>query len=468
VALAYAGRDVEVFFVVDKTLQRSYGNDRELRQEIDYVISEVTSFYDTLNLGIKIYKRDLEFLNRDMGYTTDANVILDNFRKWLKNGRKFETLKYDMAILLTGHDLTDGGDSVVAGLAGVSTVCTQNAAGIAEMRKSYFATSTVAHEMAHILGSRHDRDPNPGYIMASVGSPSAANRWSFSYESKNYIRNHIKNKNCFKDKSYSSKYITGVKIPSKLRNPNAICKRLHGSSSGLGCNTNTKGGDSVCSSIMCKSGGRNCQGVQAYDGMTCGNRKSCKKGRCVSDYSAPAVPDNCPFGDADTVYLGGRDMSCPSVVSQHGKHQCEQGWMKKKCCVTCAGGGSGGSNNNGNGNGGGSTGCARDRSYSCRYYTASRSFCRRNGAVCCKLCAGYRKKRDVDLAEDIGPDVATEVDAILMADSDVIVSDIMAEDVDSDMTVPDVMAEDVDPIDMAASYKVEEIGARGISKDGAP
>merc|ERR1719309_679086 len=475
------------------------------------MISEVTSYYDTLNLGIKIYKRGLEFLNRDVAYTSDAGTILNNFKRWLDDGRKHETLKYDMAILLTGYDLTRGGSNGNAGLADLRRVCDKGA-GIAEMRKSYFAASTVAHEMAHILGADHDHDARPGYIMAPSGGPGSKNRWSFSSTSRNYISNYInqvvKRNNCFNEKSRSSKYVTGIKIPNNLRNPSNICKRIYGAQSALGC-SDGKGGDKVCKSICCsKPRSGSCDCTMTFDGMTCGNKKSCKKGRCVHDSSAPSVPDNCPYGDAPSVNMNNKVQSCQSVINTFGKGICTRSsYIGGRCCSTCAGGGNGGGNNNGNGNGGGnnngngngggnnnggtSPGCVdhnarltvngrgpytcsslfrswNSRVYcysfgktccasckrfetsiaSCKYgdkYTAcssyrpSRRFCARNKRACCKTCAGYRKRRNVDFAEDESPQNVTVIDiADMAADVDVI------EMADNDVTAPDV-----DVIEMA-------------------
>ncbi|XP_045201968.2 uncharacterized protein LOC123555384 [Mercenaria mercenaria] len=93
--------------------------------------------------------------------------------------------------------------------------------------------------------------------------------------------------------------------------------------------------DAVCSDLQCHDPNRDnwCLSTRADDHTSCGYHKWCKNGVCVHDSSAPAVPDNCPWGDQKGVAV--YSMTCDDLKQPQNHWRCYDDFASKVCCAAC-------------------------------------------------------------------------------------------------------------------------------------
>lgn len=238
----------------------------------------------------------------------DIDKVLNDFAYWLyQNDRSAP--RYDVSALISNTDMkmkdSNGQwSSGVAGLAYMSAACLNDTwrgrylgSSVTEDLEGYFdGVFSVAHELAHNLGSPHDGDPgaedcpwSQGYLMSYEGW-GTKNKFYFSPCSLNLMKNYIDSNEgrCTKtDQSTSEIPIsndnTGDRfdmtamcrkktgqsnaVPDPDTDPNQLCKNLK-------CRYPTPGKPAGWYSIMTLN-------QPPRDNASCGNGGKCKDGDCV-------------------------------------------------------------------------------------------------------------------------------------------------------------------------------------------
>ncbi|XP_033728950.1 zinc metalloproteinase-disintegrin VMP-II-like [Pecten maximus] len=287
----------------------------------------------------------------------DSSEVLNNFTAWERQA--LLNCSYDHAMLFSRYDFTATVNGVVsdsnAGLAWLSAACRTFKQSITEYSFDTSMNGVAAHELGHNLGADHDQDGNAclsnnKYIMApSLGQgPSSArdNPWKFSTCSVTYFENYIatldsSNNNCLLTLSdtHNSTALSPYdqEIPGQVTSADKQCVRLEGAGSHLCRELYSSGFSSMCYSMWCRKSNSNvCGGYTAATGTTCGNRKWCYQGYCVSNSTAPAVSDSCPYGDnPGVVYTAGNDTyTCATLFTSFGFNNCPT--FYSSCCDTCS------------------------------------------------------------------------------------------------------------------------------------
>ncbi|KAL3205004.1 hypothetical protein MRX96_041115 [Rhipicephalus microplus] len=156
---------------------------------------------------------------------------------------------HDAVYLATALDMRMKQDNTVVGLANFASACRKSAVGEGEdMPHTYNGVNTMAHELAHTLGSPHDETPEcpwaKGYLMSYVDG--GLNKFKLSPCSEKSIRRYVQ---------YLSE--EEGKSPQK-RVPTAKCS----------------------AAIRASLGGPPCRTYPMLDGMQCAHGKTCKRGIC--------------------------------------------------------------------------------------------------------------------------------------------------------------------------------------------
>ncbi|CAF3531154.1 unnamed protein product [Rotaria sp. Silwood1] len=161
-------KHVEVLVAYDQSI-KEFHSDADIQSYILTLFSYVSHLYSDASIGnnIKIWLVKLVDLGQDITdyikYSDDAADILGRFCKWQKDYHTPGT--YDAAVLLTrtplcnkrAKNVTDSKCDTL-GLTELGTMCNYTS-NCAVVRDNGFATAfTIAHEIAHLFGIRHDND----------------------------------------------------------------------------------------------------------------------------------------------------------------------------------------------------------------------------------------------------------------------------------------------------------------------
>ncbi|XP_077493540.1 venom metalloproteinase antarease-like TserMP_B isoform X2 [Amblyomma americanum] len=114
------------------------------------------------------------------------HLTLENIPKKLNHAIRHYYKETDLTMTLTARELIDSsGGTFVAGYAMVGEACTIHKVGITEDNPgTYSGIETLAHEIAHVLGAKHDGDPPIYHIPNHPGAYSCP-----SYEG--YIMSYV-------------------------------------------------------------------------------------------------------------------------------------------------------------------------------------------------------------------------------------------------------------------------------------
>ncbi|XP_069107601.1 A disintegrin and metalloproteinase with thrombospondin motifs 6-like [Argopecten irradians] len=284
------------------------------------------------------------------GYGVNINNVLTNFRNWERSTLGLPD--HDHAMLFTKYDFFDGTDNGVAGLAYLDGICSSNKQSVVEDLFDFGMMTIAAHEVGHSLSADHDGVGNAcpfegGYIMAATSTiqtgDTATNPWKFSTCSVSSFQNQINllnfaGQNCLASLStnFNATALTPYdqQIPGQIYDADEQCRRIVGDNSYMCRGFYYQDYSSICSRMYCsKADGTNfcSEHVPAY-GTSCGNKKWCMSGACVSNTSAPSVSDTCPFGDQEGIVSSGH--TCASVVALNQYNCNSTGWYSY-CCNTC-------------------------------------------------------------------------------------------------------------------------------------
>ncbi|XP_041374976.1 A disintegrin and metalloproteinase with thrombospondin motifs 7-like isoform X2 [Gigantopelta aegis] len=299
-----------------------------------------------------IWKSSYSYTRRGKAKNVIASeVALDNFYRWCQKQTSLPS--FDHALLITGYDLMQNGDTTKSGRAYLGTICTAESVSIVENDFSSEIIQISAHELGHSLGAKHDGEFNrchdvDGFLMASVQEINSTNRWSFSSCSVEYIQTKLyylkrKGNNCLQrtDHTISSSPIGGggggYMSLGQLYTPDEHCQLIEGKDSYF-CRdfySNAADYSHICFNMWCHVADykRNiCNNYEGSDGYICGNKKICRKGACVFDKDVPAVLDFCPQGDQPGIIWN--NYTCAELV-RHEPEMCYDRNTRVRCCQSC-------------------------------------------------------------------------------------------------------------------------------------
>jgi len=297
----------------------------------------------------------------------NAKTALTAISKYAYTERSRTGEDYAIMMVMTDFDMCSPRSSgtcerSTAGLAYVGTACSKyqfsktSKTGIAEDHGVYDGIKTVAHEMGHLLGMKHDGDGpassgapgarscswNDNYIMGQTSF--VENQFSWSSCSVNQLRwLAVQSKaSCLLDKPRSTRYSNLNILPGKDVDLDNQCKVLYGPSSAVGCRKPgiNSGNDKLCLGLMCKVGGTRCSSsTAAAEGSYCGPQRYCRRGKCVCDPTAPlpTAPPRDPSCSSDNSRILINGKSCVALLSaSNGLDSCDSNLVKQYCCVSKA------------------------------------------------------------------------------------------------------------------------------------
>ncbi|XP_075531722.1 venom metalloproteinase antarease-like TtrivMP_A [Dermacentor variabilis] len=292
---------VELHIISDSVHNKDFKNNEELIAYLAVMTNAVNLRYlDMRNPRINFIlvgltrSKDDPFAVHKGGYLS-APGTLDGLRDYNKKGKIPGNA--DLVYLVTGQDLArdDNGkmDGGVSGLAHVGAVCTDHFVGEGEdTAKIYTGTRTMAHELAHILGSPHDgssKDPecswSQGYLMSYVDG--GLKKYQLSPCSQDKIRTTFKKLKleCIEVKAKQNYQKDHKKFPGQTVREEFFCRKVlkHSKRSPKKLSVR-KVPEFIrkCKIDCClmANGRYSCRRVGMPAGMACDRGKTCKRGVC--------------------------------------------------------------------------------------------------------------------------------------------------------------------------------------------
>ncbi|VDI42692.1 Hypothetical predicted protein [Mytilus galloprovincialis] len=324
--------------------------------------------------------------------TLDSGTTLAAFQNWIQT-QGSGIPAHDHAMLFTRHDITLLDSSNATGYAYLGAMCTDQSVSIVEEDFNFISQTIAAHELAHSLSAVHDELDNTCLsarhnIMAAVSQAisgsTSTNPWKFSSCSGQEINTRINTiessgNNCLSTTISSNHNI----LDSYLTKPigqsytaDQQCKMAFGVSSFV-CRlpyVNAGSFQTACTGLWCVNPklANQCSLILPAERTSCGNGKWCEGYHCVTSSNAPALTENCVFGDQTGVIVLGH--TCASLILQQA-YRCYNPTIYPQCCKSC------------NNIATGVTGCEFGDKIDCSAITSYG--CYANGENCCNTCSPY-------------------------------------------------------------------------------
>lgn len=282
---------IEAMLVADKTTCDFYGSGT-----LDYLLNTanlISHLFKDQSIGMQVswvlvkvilvegYDADLNFTTNNI---TGGGKYLRKFAKWAsaRNKPEGEAEHYDQAALLTRR-VCGLNSCYMDGLAYWNTPCDRKMGVSVNDASGLTAAYTVAHEMGHNFGLRHDTgDCAKGYIMqGSQASGSNAHHWSPC--SRDKLRKVFTSHTCFHNQP-PKQLPSPTLLPGFTTDIDRQCQLAHGEDY-RSCSSQKWS----CDALYCQKGGT-CysRGAPVAEGTECGFRKWCRAGICTD--VGPSLP----------------------------------------------------------------------------------------------------------------------------------------------------------------------------------
>nr|ADI47732.1 metalloproteinase [Echis pyramidum leakeyi] len=189
-------RYIQLVIVADHAMiTKNKGDLTAVRTWVHQIFNDMTVMYRNLNIHITLVAI-VTWSKRDMiTVTSSARGTLKLFGTW-RETKLLEKIKHDNAQLLTGINLNNN----TIGLASIGGMCNpKKSVGIVQdhSKEHLLVAATMAHEMGHNLGMKHDGDQcncgANGCIMSATLTEHPS--YQFSDCSMNQYQSYLTNRN---------------------------------------------------------------------------------------------------------------------------------------------------------------------------------------------------------------------------------------------------------------------------------
>ncbi|XP_075202359.1 zinc metalloproteinase-disintegrin-like MTP4 isoform X3 [Anomaloglossus baeobatrachus] len=145
---------IELFLVADLSMYNKFQRHIDnVKNHLFEVVNYMNKVYKTINIFVALVGIEVWDSADQIQVVSDYNVLLERFQEW-RIQNLLPRKPHDNAQFITDVDF----DGSTVGLASVFAMCGTQSAGIVQDHSFSAASvgSTVAHEMGHNLGMRHD------------------------------------------------------------------------------------------------------------------------------------------------------------------------------------------------------------------------------------------------------------------------------------------------------------------------
>ncbi|XP_046366277.2 A disintegrin and metalloproteinase with thrombospondin motifs 18-like [Haliotis rufescens] len=233
--------------------------------------------------------------------TVNNHIALDDFAVQLSQAYKETRIhfRFDQATALTRLDIVDPNGTPI-GVSFTDKICSLydgKSSSLVEDQGAFSCVGTVAHELAHVLGSDHDGayrgkscSAADGYIMSPL-SPLVTNGFYFSQCSIDSMKKNLLKQSsyCIYNKAPVNHLYESVSttMPGQVYNASQQCGAIYGTDFCLSTGTTLA---DICHKMWCWDPQLTnvCSTKSAAAlGTSCGPNKWCVEGACLYDRRAP-------------------------------------------------------------------------------------------------------------------------------------------------------------------------------------
>uniref|UniRef100_A0A131YTM3 Reprolysin n=1 Tax=Rhipicephalus appendiculatus TaxID=34631 RepID=A0A131YTM3_RHIAP len=284
---------VELHVISDKAHQKAYKKNEQLIIYMAVMTNAVNlRFMDMVNPKISFIlvgvtrAKNHDFADSN-GRDIDASKMYGGLKDYNKQGKI--PGYHDVVYLATGLDMymvvKGAKNNRILGLATEGGICAPNAVGEGEdTPHMYDGVRTMAHELAHTLGSPHDETPEcpwaDGYLMTNV--EVGTNKHKISKCSEKKIREYVRklSDDCIKVMNKQNYMKDQKRFPGQTIRDEYYCRKLTKQRGKKVKVIATKAPNCFLKCCYVFMGYRSCSKHEMLDGMTCGHGKTCKRGIC--------------------------------------------------------------------------------------------------------------------------------------------------------------------------------------------